>query len=86
MPDKSVKGGNSASLNKFSIFIKDTTYSSVEDFKDFLAAQLEAGTPVIVLYPLDGATTETVEKQSISTSAGQNTLTANGDVSIIYNT
>ena len=86
MPDKSVKGGNSASLNKFSIFIKDTTYSSVEDFKDFLAAQLEAGTPVIVLYPLDGSTTETVEKQSISTSAGQNTLAANGDVSIIFNT
>ena len=39
--------------------------STVDDWKQFLADQYAAGTPVIVIYPLAAATTETVASQSL---------------------
>ena len=47
---------------------------SVSNFKQYLADQYNAGTPVIVLYPLATATTETVTAQSLTTQAGNNTI------------
>lgn len=57
-----------------------TTYPNIEDFKAFLAAQYAAGTPVIVLYPLDTSTTESVTGQSLSTVQGTNIASVRSNV------
>ena len=49
---------------------------NVTAFKAWLKAQYDAGTPVIVLYPLATPTTETVTAQPLSTVKGTNTVTA----------
>lgn len=41
-------------------------------FKQFLADQYNAGTPVVIVYPLKTATTETVTGQPLTTQAGTN--------------
>ena len=52
-------------------------------FKAWLAAQYAAGTPVIVVYPLAEATTESVAGQSLSTAAGTNVVSVTAEVSPI---
>lgn len=55
-------------------FISD--YSTLDDWKNYLAAQYSAGIPVIAVYPLATPTTETVAAQAnLQTIAGNNTLT-----------
>ncbi len=51
------------------------------DFKDWLAAQYAAGTPVIVMYPLAEEETETVTPQPLKTVQGNNTISAISDIS-----
>ena len=66
------------SLNKssaqcrFSLYY--TAYTSADDFKQFLAEQYAAGTPVIIVYPLATPTTESVTGQTLQVQAGDNTL------------
>lgn len=48
--------------------------TTLADFKQFLADQYNAGTPVIVVYPLATATTETVTGQPLTTQAGTNVV------------
>ena len=55
IPDKSIYSGSDDSTYKF--FIKDTTFSSVSDFANYLASQYAAGTPVCVWYVLATPTT-----------------------------
>lgn len=62
------------------IFIKYQTYNTVEQFKSWLADQYVNGTPVIVIYPLATATTETVTGQELTTQAGTNIITAEGSI------
>lgn len=59
--------------NKVSVYVKDTTVGSLANFKQWLADQYAAGTPVIVVYPLATSTTETVTGQPMSTTQGDNT-------------
>ena len=56
------------------IFIKITEYTTLADFKAFLKAQYDAGTPVIIIYPLNSETTESVSGQTLSTVDGENTI------------
>ena len=66
--------------------IPDTTVPSTESLaaiKSYLAAQYAAGTPVIVVYPLAEATTESVAGQSLSTAAGTNVVSVTAEVSPI---
>ncbi|MBR4855518.1 MAG: hypothetical protein IKU94_02705 [Bacteroidaceae bacterium] len=56
------------------------TYTAAE-WKAFLAAQYAAGTPVIVIYQLAEATTESVAGQSLSTAAGTNVVSVTAEVS-----
>ena len=51
-----------------------TLYPTADDFKQFLAAQYNAGTPVIIVYPLATPTTEVVAGQTLQVQAGDNTL------------
>ena len=50
-------------------------------FKAWLATQYAAGTPVIVLFALSTETTEHVERQTLHTAAGDNTVSVTAEVS-----
>lgn len=52
-------------------------------FAAWLKAQYDAGTPVIVLYPLAEETTESAAPQELHTNAGTNTLIVTAEVSNI---
>lgn len=51
-----------------------TQFSTQTQWKNWLAAQAAAGTPVIVIYPLATPTTESVTGQTLQVQAGDNTL------------
>jgi hypothetical protein len=51
-----------------------TQFSTQTQWKNWLAAQAAAGTPVIVVYPLATATTESVAGQTLQVTDGDNTL------------
>lgn len=52
-----------------------SSLTSVAQFTQWLAQQYNAGTPVIIVYPLATETTETVTGQTLTTITGDNTLT-----------
>lgn len=55
-------------------FITRGEYSTADDWKAFLQQQYANGTPVILIYPLATATTETVTAQTLTTKSGDNTI------------
>ena len=57
------------------LYIKDTRFTSKNDFTAYLAQQYSSGTPVEVWYVLAESTTETITAPEIATTAGTNTLT-----------
>lgn len=57
--------------------ICNTTTQTVTDFKQWLSNLYVQSTPVIILYPLDTSTTETVTGQTLTTQVGNNTITIN---------
>lgn len=68
VPDDSIYvtvGGGYVYIN-----IKDITYTSLADFKSYLAAQYAAGTPVKVYYVMQTPETKTVEPVEIPTLNG----------------
>ena len=56
------------------LFIKNTDYATLAEFKAYLAEQYANGTPVIVVYPLATETTESVTAQSLTTAPVRQTL------------
>jgi hypothetical protein len=54
---------------KVSVYIKDDRFTTLADFKQYLANQLNAWTPVIVVYPLATPTTLSVAWQHLSIPA-----------------
>lgn len=75
MPPESAKitvQGASPTISRF--YVKTAAASTIELWKAYLAAQYTAGTPVIVLYPLATATTESVAGQTLQVTDGDNTL------------
>ena len=62
--------------------IKDSNKTS-EQMKAWIATQYAAGTPVIIVYPLEQETTESVTPQPLNTTKGTNTVTATAEVSPI---
>ena len=72
MPNMTVKAGSS---NSSYLYIRDDSFSNnLAGFKQFLADQYNAGTPVIVVYPLATPTTESVAGQTLQVTDGDNTL------------
>lgn len=49
-------------------------YTTAASWKAYLSAQFAAGTPVIVIYPLETPTTESVAGQTLQVTDGDNTL------------
>lgn len=78
VPDDSIyvtAGGGYVYIN-----IKDTTYTSLADFKSYLASQHAAGTPVKVYYVLATPVTETVELPEIPTLDGTTVIDVDTEV------
>lgn len=75
-PDKGIIAFSSQNIG-----IKDSAFTDKTDVTNFFAAEYAAGHPVIVVYPLAEATTENVERQSLSTAAGTNTVSVTAEVS-----
>jgi hypothetical protein len=74
-----VQGHCSFGGNNFNFNYKDSA-NDLEDFKQFLADQYAAGTPVIIVYPLAEPTTESVTPQSLRTRSGNNTIEVDSNV------
>ena len=62
----------SASASLFFRYQNNT--STLNNFKQWLADQYAAGTPVVIIYPLATATTESVTGQTLQVQAGDNVL------------
>lgn len=62
-------------------YFRNTDCATLADFTAWLAEQYAAGTPVIVVYPLAEATTESVAGQALHTVAGTNTVSVTAEVS-----
>ena len=68
-PDKSI-----ITFSSVNIGFKDSAFTSAAAVSAFCLQQYNAGTPVIVLYPLDEPTTESVAGQTLQVTDGDNTL------------
>jgi hypothetical protein len=64
MPNNSIKTG---SISITRLYVKTSDYANVQAFKTWLTQQYNAGTPVIIIYPLATETTETVTGQTLTT-------------------
>lgn len=75
LTDGDIKYGYNTQLDR--VYIKYSAYDNdLAGFKSWLAAQNTAGTPVIVVFPLEAPATESVTAQdSLQTIAGDNTIT-----------
>lgn len=71
MPDLSVKGHSTA---KTLLYFKYREKTTVEAFQKWLADQYKAGAPVIVVYPLEEPTTQTVTGQAMTIQKGTNII------------
>lgn len=76
------QGGTFIGASQYWYFIPiDQTIDTADKWKTWLAEQYAAGTPVIIVYPLSEATTESVARQSLSTVAGTNVVDSVANVS-----
>ena len=62
-----------------SLFIRETAYTTVDDFKAYLAAQKEAGTPVTVLYKLEEPEVVSGGAHSLAQPEGEMVISALGN-------
>lgn len=77
----SALGGMFIGASQYWYFIPtDQTIDTVEKWTAWLASQYAAGTPVIVIYPLATATTETVTGQPLTTAQGTNVVDVTSNV------
>ena len=71
MPDNSCKVNTGTNQ----LLIKDATHNTdIDTWKQYLADQYAAGTPVIIVYPLATPTTESVAGQTLQVTSGDNVL------------
>jgi len=80
MTNGSIKS-NVSSAN--TMYIKNTDCADAAAYKAWLADQYASGTPVIVLYPLEEETTESVHGQALHTSKGTNTISVISEVDLV---
>lgn len=65
------------------VYLRDNAYSTVDDYKAYLAAQYAAGTPVQIAYKLATPTTIQLTPQEIKQLQGVNTLYGDGSISMV---
>lgn len=59
----------------------DQTIDDATKWKAWVVAQYAAGTPLIIIYPIDNGATDSVTAQPLSTAAGDNTVSVTANVS-----
>ena len=64
------------------VYLRDDAYSTVDEYKAYLAAQYSAGTPVQIAYKLATPTTIQLTPQEIKQLQGVNTLYGDGSISM----
>lgn len=69
--------------NRNGILFSTPYGTTMTEWKAYLAAQYEAGTPVIIIYPLADEITEQVTPQPLDTEEGDNVITVVAEVSNI---
>lgn len=80
-PNMSAKAGfKNNPPNDIRLYIKDSSFATINDFTAFLAAQYAAGTPVIVLYPLAEEVTEQTTPHHLNSYDGTTVITAETNV------
>lgn len=79
MEDKSIVG-RIDSNHRYGIVIKNNNWSDISDYINYAKAQYEAGTPIIIVYPLMNEMTEQVTPQQLNTFAGNNIITITAEV------
>jgi hypothetical protein len=67
-------GHPSGVLSQFRTILKNTDYTTVEDFTDWLKAQYNNGNPVTIWYASETPTTETATMPTIPTTSGGQTF------------
>lgn len=77
MTENTIKTNNSSKIVYACV---GATYATKEAWKEFIAQQYAAGTPVIVLYPLATEQTETVAAQALATVEGDNVISVAAEV------
>lgn len=70
---------NGSSNNEYLFVVPNQKITLLADWKDFLHDELEAGRPVVVVYPLATPTTESCTAQTLYTNYGSNTLLASSE-------
>lgn len=76
------QGGAFVGASQYWYFIPtDQTIDTADKWKTWLAEQYAAGTPVIIVYPLAEATTESVAGQALRTVKGTNVVSVTAEVS-----
>lgn len=70
-------GASGTKIYSANYYMKPLTTMTASDFKQFLADQYNAGTPVILVYPLATATTESVTAQTLTAQEGTNVINSN---------
>ena len=79
MGDNTFKVGSTTYPRRF--YVKDSVNGTSEgNYNAWLKAQLEAGTPVMILYPLASGSTESVSEQELGFSAGNNEISTSGSL------
>ena len=67
-------GASAGKIYSINYYMKPLTTMTVSNFQQWLADQHNAGTPVIIIYPLATPTTETVTGQALQVTSGDNVL------------
>lgn len=83
MPDNSIRAHSYMSDRYYALSIKNANWSSISDYETFVKSQCDAGTPVVVIYPLANETTEQVTPQPLNTIEGDDVVTVTAEVSNI---
>ena len=56
------------------LYIRNTDYSTAAEFAAHLASQYNSGNPVVIVYPLDTASTSSTTAQTLTLQEGSNTI------------
>ena len=74
VPNNACYSGILNITDDYSFYIKTTDFTSTKSWTQFLQQQYANGTPVIIVYPLETPTTETVTEQSMNIQKGTNII------------
>lgn len=70
----------------YNLFVKNTSYSNKDLFKTYLQSLYNSNTPVVISYPLETSTEESITLPNINLIEGKNIITLGTDVQGVFET